>query len=156
MGAQKIPGTKTIHEQKEHCREMAIPDCSKHYREEQYGIPDKDFWKNFLNRSPFTQMLGAVWPHCRPAYGCLSNRSPQGKVHGDNPSLGRDQWTSEECRILLASCSLHALFVLITFMILLVVNSFTLSVTHGTDIIIPGNLIFFSLCWNSLLFLIWK
>ena len=128
---------------------MAIPDCNynnnKHYREEQYGIPDKDFQKNFLNRSPFTQMLGVVWPSCGSVYGCLSNRSPQEKIHRDNISLGRDQWTSAECRILLTSSSLHALFVLITFMILLVVNSFTLSVTHGMDIIIPGNL-FFSLC----------
>lgn len=87
-------------------------------------------------------MLGAVWPSCGSVYGCLSNRPPQEKVHRDNISLGRDQ---AECRTLLASRSLHALFVLITFMILLVVNSFTLSVTHGTDIIIPGNLFFFSL-----------
>lgn len=85
-------------------------------------------------------MLGAVWPSCGSVYGCLSNRPPQEKVHRDNISLGRDQ---AECRILLASSSLHALFVLITFMILLVVNSFTLSVTHGMDIIIPGNLFFF-------------
>lgn len=90
-------------------------------------------------------MLGAVRPSCGSVYGCLSNRSPQEKVHRDNISLGRDQWTTAECRILLTSSSLHALFVLISFMILLVVNSFTLSVTHGTDIIIPGNLFFCSL-----------
>lgn len=54
------------------------------------------------------------------------------------------QWTSRKHRILLRQGSLYALSSLIKLMLFLVDCSFTLLVMHGTDMIIPGNSIFFS------------
>lgn len=87
--------------------------------------------------------MGAVGPSFRPVYECLSSRytaeaKPRGTV-----SLGKDQWTSGQPRILPELPSLHPLFYLIILMILLAVFSAILSVTHATDVIIPINPIFF-------------
>lgn len=97
-----------------------------------YPIESTDVW-----------VLRAMWPNFGSAYEFLCNGSLQGKTHGDDLSLGKNNWTPGLCRILLGSYSLHALSSFIKLVILLAIFSFTLSVMPGKDVIISRNPIVF-------------
>lgn len=71
-------------------------------------------------------------------YACLTGLQMRQKSVG-TVSLSQKQWTLGQCRVLLEPCDLHALFSVVTVVILLVV---IVSVI-GTDVIISGNPIFF-------------
>lgn len=82
----------------------------------------------------------------------------------ETDSLGKDQPTLGQCRILLEPYAQHTLFSLIMLMVRFVVFSVSLSVMHGTDMLILRKPIFFlnffshKILWELMLleFLFWK
>lgn len=87
-----------------------------------------------LLRSCAAQVQTSIWMLVQQVSG-------ESKAHWDSATR-QGPVDLGQYRILLGPCSLHALFSLLISMILLEIFSFTLSVTHGTDVFIPGNLLF--------------
>lgn len=90
----------------------------------------------------FDVVLGVMQPSFGSAHEFLSSESLRGKTQGDGFSLSKSQWTSGQHKILLGLHRLHPHFSLIKLMIVSAVFSFTLSVMHGIEVIIPRNPIF--------------